>query len=100
MNRAHRDDLDAFTGDTAGGEIMRWSLRAMADHYAGTPLGDRVRDVLAGRLGIRELAQDPEFAEFTARGMQVWSDLWASLSPEERAARIEAGRRFVNESGR
>ncbi|MFC7492701.1 MULTISPECIES: hypothetical protein [unclassified Nocardioides] len=95
-----RDDLQAFTGDAAGAEIMRRSLRAMADHYAGTPLGDRVREVLAGRIGIRELAADPEFEDFTRRGMQAWSELWESLGPEERAAGLEAGRAFETEVGR
>jgi hypothetical protein len=93
------DDLDAFAGDPAGGEIMRRSLRALADHHDGTPLGDRVSEVLAGRLGIRDLAEDAEFAEFTRRGMQAWSEVWSSLSPEERAAQLEAGQAVEAELG-
>lgn len=97
MTSTGRDDLDAFTGDPAGGEIMRRSLEALAKEYAGTPMGDRVREVLAGRLGIRELAEDAEFKAFTARGMEAFSEMWDAMGPEERAEAIKAGQAY--ESG-
>ncbi|WP_248580399.1 hypothetical protein [Nocardioides sp. InS609-2] len=100
MTGVGRDDLDAFTGDAAGGEIMRRSLEAMAKDYAGTPLGDRVRDVLTGRLGIRELAEDSEFQAFTTRGMEAYDELWSSMSAEERAEAIKAGQAYEADLGR
>lgn len=90
------DRLQAFTGDRASAEVLRRSLRAVADTYADQPLGDLVRDVLAGRRDIRELAQDPEFAELTARGMRAQEEAWAALTPEQRQQHLRAGETYLD----
>ena len=82
------DSLEAFAGDPAGGRQLRRSLQVLADEYAGTPLGDQVRDVLAGRMSMRELAEDPELATLAQRGMEQWQAEWDQKSPEEQRAEV------------
>ena len=88
------DDIESFTGDAAGAAILRRSLRELADLEVGTPLADRIRDVLAGRLGMRELAADADLASFAQRGMSEFDQLWSQLGPAERAEALAAGRAY------
>ncbi len=86
-----RDDVESFTGDAAGAAILRSSLRQLADLEAGTPLAARIDDVLAGRLGMRELAEDPDLVEFAHSGMAAFDELWSQMGPTERAEALAAG---------
>ena len=89
------DPLVAFTGDRAAAEVMRRSLRAVADDYADRPLGAMVREVLAGRRDVRDLATDPDFAEISARGMRAQEEAWAALTPEERTEQVRLGEAYL-----
>lgn len=90
------DGLDAFTGgDAAAAEQLRRSLRVLRDHYAGTPLAHQLDDVLTGRLGLRTLAADPEFATLVREGMDRFGEEWAAASTEERAAMVREGEAFA-----
>lgn len=85
------DGLDDFTGDAAGGELLRRSLRTLAERHAGTPLADRIGAVLAGRAPVRELAEDPAFVSLAREGMGRYAEMWQGLSAEERAALVRQG---------
>ncbi len=89
------DPLLALTGDHAGAALLRQSLTQLAEQHDGTPLAVSVREVLAGRLDVRELALDPEFAAFTGRGMESFTEAWEGLSPEERAEQLRAGEAYL-----
>lgn len=87
----HADSLDDFAGDPAAGEVLRRALSARAEEYDGTPLGERFRDVLAGRLHIRQLADDPEFAKLADSTRREFDEYWAGLSPDERTDLVRQG---------
>ena len=89
-----RDDIESFTGDASGAAILRSSLRQLADLEAGTPLAARIDDVLSGRLGIRELAEDHDLVTFAHGGMAAFDELWAQLGPAERAEALAAGQAY------
>jgi hypothetical protein len=90
-----RDSLDEFTGgDRAAAENLRRSLRAMSEHYAGTPLARQVQGVLDGRTTLRELAGDPEFASMTQQGMREFAETWQSMSPQERSDAMAEGEAY------
>jgi hypothetical protein len=73
-----------FTGDRAGAVQLRRSLELLRDRYAGTPLGDQLQLTLEGRLTMRDLAGDPEFASMAQAGMQQFAEQWEAMSPEEK----------------
>lgn len=91
---ASTDDIESFTGDAAGAAILRRSLRELVALEPGTPLADRVGDVLAGRLGMRELAGDPDLTRFAQHGMREFDELWSQLGPAERAEALAAGQAY------
>lgn len=94
------DGLEAFTGDRASAALLRRSLQTMADAYSDAPLGAALRDVLAGRRDVRELADDPDFADFTARGMQAQQEAWNALTPHQRGEQLRAGEAYLAELDR
>lgn len=87
--KAPMDSIDEFASDRAGAEILRQSLRALADQHAGTPLGAQIEAVLAGRADMRDLAGDPELATLAHEGVRQYAAQWAAMTPEERAALVE-----------
>lgn len=89
------DPLAAFTGDRAAAEVMRRSLRAVAEEYTDQPLGALVREVLAGRRAVRDLASDPAFADMSARGMRAQEAAWAALTPEQRTEEVRVGEAYL-----
>lgn len=90
----YADDIESFTGDPAGATILRRSLRELAALQAGTPLAERVADVLAGRLSMRELAEDPELVGFAHEGMWAFDEMWQRMTPDERAEALAAGQAY------
>lgn len=54
-----------------------------------------VREVLAGHREVRDLADDPDFADLTARGMRAQEEAWAALTPEERAPQVRLGEAYL-----
>lgn len=84
-------DLLAFTGDDpAAAQLLRTNLARLRDQLADDPthvgLRRGVDAVLSGRMGLRELAADPAFVALTRDGMRQAQDVWAELTPEQRAA--------------
>lgn len=94
---APADDLEAFTGDPDDAALLRRSLGQVAELAAGTPLAARVADVLAGRVGMRELAADPDLVAFAQRGMVQFDELWSGLDPRERADALRAAQAWEAE---
>ncbi len=88
----NRDSLDDSTvGDRAAAENLRRSLRALSEHFAGTPLAEQIQDVLQGRTTLRDLAEDPEFASMTQQGMREFAQTWESMTPVERSDAVTLG---------
>lgn len=85
------DSIDDLTRDPAAAELMRRALRERAEEYAGTALGEKFADVLAGRLDVRSLGDDPAFAELTDRTRVAFEDYWAGLDSDQRSAAVRAG---------
>lgn len=88
------DPFEEFTGDRAGAVQLRRSLEVLRDRYAGTPLGDQLQLTLEGRMSMRELAGDPEFASMAQAGMQQFADQWESMSPEEKQKLLREGEAY------
>ncbi|WP_109507282.1 hypothetical protein [Nocardioides speluncae] len=100
MTDQQTDPFEEFTGDRAGAVQLRRSLTVLRDKYAGTPLGHQLQLTLEGRMTMRDLAGDPEFASLAQAGMREYAEQWAAMSPEEKQALVresEAAERAANE---
>lgn len=90
------DSLGDFTdGDVAAADQLRRALRLLRDQHAGTPLARQVDEVLTGRLDLRTLGEDPEFATLVRQGMDTFAQQWAAASTEERTALVREGEAFA-----
>ena len=89
------DPLQALTGDAGAATLLRQSLTQLAADADGTALGYRVSEVLAGERDVRDLGDDPEFAELTRRGMLAFTAEWEALSPQEQAEQRAAGEAYL-----
>lgn len=83
------DTFEEYTGDRAAGQRMREGLSVLAERFDGTPLGDQISDVLAGRSSMKQLADDPEFATLALEGARQYVDALRQLTPEQRAQLAE-----------
>jgi hypothetical protein len=87
------DSILEFTdGDARAARTLRDSLTALAEQHAGTPLGHRIHEVLAGRAEFRSLADDAEFSRLALEGARAWEQAWLALDPEEKARLVEDAR--------
>ena len=91
------DPLQSLTGDPAGAALLRRSLTQLAEQEAGTPLGYRIREVLAGERGVRSLGDDPQYAELTRQGMAAFTAAWDALDPDERARQLQDGEAWLTD---
>lgn len=82
---------DVAHGDPGRVRLLRESLHALADGAAGPALQEMARDVLAGRVRLREAALSTfygaELLPHTERSMRRW----AGLTEGERARLVESG---------
>ncbi|WP_148613742.1 hypothetical protein [Nocardioides rubriscoriae] len=91
MREAPRDSIRDFAGDDAGARVLRDGLGQLARHYAGTPLGERITDVLIGRTDMRDLAGDPELVSLTTGFTRQFAEQWDRMDPDERADLVRRG---------
>ncbi|AEI13633.1 hypothetical protein [Cellulomonas gilvus] len=93
------EPLLGITAQDAGMDrMLRRSLTELRDQNAGTPLGDLLDDVLAGRRSLRDVARTPEFDAAVAPAAQKATQQWAALSPEERDTLVAQGKAQLEES--
>lgn len=64
--------------------MLKASLRSIAATHAGTPLADRIADVMSGKLTLGGLTRSTEFAPVMARLTQQLSSELASLDDEQK----------------
>ncbi|ASR56069.1 hypothetical protein [Cellulomonas sp. PSBB021] len=87
--------LSVTAGDAGADRVLRRQVAALRDQAVGTPLGDMLDDVLAGRRTLRDVARTPEFDEVVAPAARVATEQWAALTPQERETLVAQGREQV-----
>ncbi|GAA2115471.1 hypothetical protein [Nocardioides bigeumensis] len=94
---AAADSLLELTGDPVAAAWLRRELRERAAETAGTELGDKIAAVLDGRLHVRALATDPDFALHAERTRLAFDDYWAGLDADQRQAAQRKGEEALGE---
>jgi hypothetical protein len=88
------DSILAFThGDRVAAEQLRRALRTIRDHVDDPDVAQVASRVLDGTTTLRQATRDPEFIGALGRGMDTFAREWEQLSPEERVALAEQGKR-------
>ena len=88
------DSILAFThGDRVAAEELRRALRTIRDNVEDPDVRRVATRVLEGSTTLREATRDPDFIGAIGRGMNAFAREWSELSPEERIALAEQGKR-------
>jgi hypothetical protein len=81
------DDVTLLSIAPAGSEmdrVLKANLRSLATAHAGTPLADRIADVMQGKLTLGGLTRSTEFAPIMASVSQNLATELASLDDEQK----------------
>lgn len=85
--------LDVAGGDPALSHRLRDSLKVLSERTDDPEFRRLVADVLAGRRGLRDVAQSPAFASALNPRVEQFAKRWAESSEEERAELAAQGER-------
>lgn len=84
--------LDVARGDIGVSKQVSDALRAISRGSADSALKDQIRDILAGRGSVRDLARNEAFNRLLDSAIPAAMAKNAELSDEERARQVEQGR--------
>jgi hypothetical protein len=70
-------------------EELKRNLETLRDRGSNSPLADMARDVLEGRMSLRDVARSSAFAVPLSAAMDRFHDYDAQLSPEERVTLLK-----------
>ena len=85
-----------MTGDPARARRLRRSLETLADRGGDPAMREMAREVLAGRLSLRDAANIPAYGEAMRQGVQDGLRAYAAMSESERREAEEEGRRQLD----
>lgn len=92
---------DQFTDMTAGDPVrarqLRTSLQTILDRSNDSTLREMAREVLSGRLSLRDAAKVPAYGEAMRAGMQQGLRAYEEMSESERREAEEEGRRQLDQ---
>ncbi|WKU44347.1 hypothetical protein Q3V23_09770 [Streptomyces sp. VNUA116] len=74
---------------------LHGALQKLASGSAGAVLQEMARDVLTGRVGLRDAVRVGAYAEALGEGTRALRAAWQALPEEERARRLDEARRAL-----
>ncbi|BCJ46332.1 hypothetical protein GCM10010168_59710 [Actinoplanes ianthinogenes] len=80
-------------------QMVRDSLRRLADGAGGAELQEAAREILAGRIGIRRALTGEIYGRTLSDGLRRFQEHYERLSPEERRKLYAAGREHYQRLG-
>ena len=91
-------DLTGITGgDEARARALRKTLQKLAgSSEAGAPLQEMAREVLSGRIGLREAMRVNAYAEALGERVAEGRRAYEALPPEELERQQEEARRYLD----
>lgn len=91
------DLTDITGGDEARARALRKTLQKLArSSEAGAPLQEMAREVLSGRIGLREAMRVNAYAEALGERVAEGRRAYEALPPEELERRQEEARRYLD----
>jgi hypothetical protein len=89
------DEFARMAGGRKLGQELRRNLEKLRDGGAGPDLAEMARDVLAGRISVRDVSRSTAYAGPLSDAMDRYRDALDGMSDEERQRLVaEAEERF------
>ncbi|WP_432000023.1 hypothetical protein [Streptomyces sioyaensis] len=83
--------------DPAMARVLRKQLEVLADGKGGDVLGEMAKEVLSGRIGLREAVRVGAYEEELVRNVEKFQHSWDEMSEEERSNAEKEGAKFLQE---
>ncbi|MEU6147594.1 hypothetical protein ABZ848_45505 [Streptomyces sp. NPDC047081] len=83
--------------DPAEARAMRKALQQIAGGGAGEALKEMAKEVLSGRVGLRQATQTSGYTDALAEKVQPFREQWDAMSETERQSRAAEGQRALDE---
>ncbi|MGW6904983.1 hypothetical protein [Streptomyces sp. NPDC054940] len=83
------------TRDQAHARALRKQLQQLAGGGAGEVLREMSREILSGRVGLREALRTPAYAEALGERARTFRQAWERMSPEERERHTTEAQQFL-----
>jgi hypothetical protein len=77
-------DISSIVRDARIAEAVRDSLQRLRDGHAGPDMAEMARNLLEGRIRLRDIPRDPAYADGFLRGLDRYRQWEAGLDDEER----------------
>lgn len=90
------DEFVSATRDRVQARALRKQLQQLAGGEAGGTLQEMAKEVLSGRVGLREALRVPDYAEALGERVRTFREDWERMSPEEKKAQQDEARRFLD----
>ncbi|NED85063.1 hypothetical protein G3I76_33895 [Streptomyces sp. SID11233] len=88
-------DFLEFTPDQARARALRKQLQQLSSGGAGEVLKEMAKELLSGRIGLREAMRVPAYSEALGERVRTFREDWEQMSPEEQEEQREGARRFI-----
>ncbi|MEU9503122.1 hypothetical protein [Streptomyces sp. NPDC048196] len=95
--RVGDDEFMSVTRDPAMARVLRKQLEVLADGKGGDVLAEMAREVLSGRMGLREAVRVGAYEEELVQNVGKFQQRWDEMSAEERSQAEKEGARFLEE---
>lgn len=81
--------------DRVQARALRKQLQQLAQGGAGAVLQEMAKEILSGRVGLREAMRVPAYAEALGERVRTYRESWERMTPEERERQLSEARRFL-----
>ncbi|WP_030239450.1 MULTISPECIES: hypothetical protein [unclassified Streptomyces] len=89
-----------IAGSQAEARLLRKALQQLSDGGAGQALQEMAREVLSGRMGLREAVSQGAYGGELIDKTESFRRDWESMSDREREELAEHGRQLIDEERR
>ncbi|MFF9477263.1 hypothetical protein [Streptomyces sp. NPDC014733] len=95
--RVGDEEFLPITRDPAMARLLRKQLEVLADGKAGEVMQEMAREVLSGRIGLREAVRVGAYEEELVKHVDTFRGKWDEMSEAERAHAEREGAKFLEE---
>ncbi|MFI9764888.1 hypothetical protein ACIHFB_43985 [Streptomyces sp. NPDC051963] len=89
-------EFQSSTRDQVQARALRKQLQQLAGGGAGEVLQEMSKEILSGRLGLREAMRVTAYAEALGERTRTFREAWEQMTPEERENQQAEARRFLD----
>lgn len=88
-------EFQGVTRDQIQARALRKQLQQLVGGGAGDVLQEMAREILSGRVGLREAMRVTAYADALGERVRAFREAWERMTPEEREEQQKEAERFL-----